>query len=50
MDGKVAVEEHFSTELNSKYWDAKGEDGRNGRDYARDPAALPNRAGAGFGS
>jgi gamma-resorcylate decarboxylase len=36
MDGKVAIEEHFSTELNNKYWDAKGEEGRNGRDYTRD--------------
>jgi hypothetical protein len=36
MDGKVAIEEHFSTELNNKYWDAKGEEGRNGRDFTRD--------------
>jgi 2,3-dihydroxybenzoate decarboxylase len=36
VDGKVAIEEHYSTELNNKYWDAKDEDGRNGRDYARD--------------
>jgi len=27
MDGKVALEEHFSTELNNQYWDAKGEAG-----------------------
>ncbi len=36
MDGKIGLEEHFSTELNNKYWDAKGEEGRNGGDYARD--------------
>ena len=36
MEGKIALEEHFSTELNNKYWDAKGEEGRNGKDYARD--------------
>jgi gamma-resorcylate decarboxylase len=36
MEGKVALEEHFSTELNNKYWDAKGEESRNGVDYARD--------------
>lgn len=34
MEGKIAVEEHFSTELNSRYWDSKGEAGRNGRDYS----------------
>jgi gamma-resorcylate decarboxylase len=36
MEGKIALEEHFSTELNNKYWNAKGEEGRNGLDYARD--------------
>jgi predicted TIM-barrel fold metal-dependent hydrolase len=36
MEGKIALEEHFSTELNNKYWNAKGEEGRNGREYARD--------------
>lgn len=36
MEGKIAVEEHFSTELNNRHWDAKGEEGRNGRDYAKD--------------
>jgi len=36
MDGKVALEEHFSTELNNQYWDAKGEEGRNGKAYAQD--------------
>jgi gamma-resorcylate decarboxylase len=36
MDGKIALEEHYSTELNNKYWDAKGEEDRNGRAYAQD--------------
>ena len=36
MEGKVALEEHFSTELNNSAWDAKGEEGRNGIDYAQD--------------
>jgi len=36
MEGKIALEEHFSTDLNNKYWDAKGEEGRNGVEYARD--------------
>lgn len=36
MEGKIALEEHFSTELNNKYWDAKGEESRNGIEYARD--------------
>jgi gamma-resorcylate decarboxylase len=36
MEGKIALEEHFSTELNNKYWDAKGEETRNGVEYARD--------------
>ena len=36
MEGKIALEEHFSTELNNKHWDAKGEEGRNGRAYAQD--------------
>jgi predicted TIM-barrel fold metal-dependent hydrolase len=36
MDGKVALEEHFSTELNNSYWDAQGEESRNGKEYARD--------------
>jgi 2,3-dihydroxybenzoate decarboxylase len=36
MEGKIALEEHFSTELNNKYWDAKGEESRNGVEYARD--------------
>jgi 2,3-dihydroxybenzoate decarboxylase len=36
MDGKIAIEEHFSTDLNNELWDAKREEGRNGRDYTRD--------------
>jgi predicted TIM-barrel fold metal-dependent hydrolase len=36
MDGKIALEEHYSTDLNNNYWDAKGEEGRNGRAYAQD--------------
>jgi predicted TIM-barrel fold metal-dependent hydrolase len=36
MDGKIALEEHFSTDLNNRYWDAKGEESRNGRIYAED--------------
>jgi 2,3-dihydroxybenzoate decarboxylase len=36
MDGKIAVEEHFSTEVTNKLWAAKGEEDRNGRDYTRD--------------
>ena len=36
MEGKVALEEHFSTELNNSYWNASGEEGRNGRLYAQD--------------
>ncbi|HEV3277025.1 MAG TPA: amidohydrolase family protein [Terriglobia bacterium] len=36
MEGKIALEEHYSTELNNKYWNAKGEESRNGVNYARD--------------
>ncbi|WP_428395809.1 amidohydrolase family protein [Lichenicoccus sp.] len=36
MDGKVALEEHFSTQLNNGYWNAKGEEDRNGKAYAQD--------------
>ena len=36
MEGKIALEEHFSTELNNRYWNAKGEEDRNGREYAQD--------------
>ena len=35
MEGKIALEEHFSTELNNSYWDAKGEENRNGKAYAQ---------------
>jgi predicted TIM-barrel fold metal-dependent hydrolase len=36
MDGKIALEEHYSTELNNRLWDAKGEEDRNGKVYAQD--------------
>lgn len=36
MEGKVALEEHFSTPMNNSLWDAKGEESRNGVAYARD--------------
>jgi gamma-resorcylate decarboxylase len=36
MEGKVALEEHFSTELNNRHWNAKGEEERNGKAYAQD--------------
>jgi gamma-resorcylate decarboxylase len=36
MEGKVALEEHFSTELNNRHWNAKGEEDRNGKAYAQD--------------
>lgn len=36
MDGKIALEEHFSTELNNSYWNARGEEDRNGLVYAQD--------------
>lgn len=36
MEGKIALEEHFSTALNNSYWNAKGEEDRNGKDYAQD--------------
>ena len=36
MEGKVILEEHFSTELNNKLWDAKVEETRNGQAYAQD--------------
>jgi predicted TIM-barrel fold metal-dependent hydrolase len=38
MEGKIALEEHFSTELNNSYWDSKGEESRNGKAYAEDIA------------
>ena len=36
MEGKIALEEHFSTPLNNSKWDAKGEETRNGREYTKD--------------
>lgn len=36
MEAKIAIEEHFSTPLNNKFWNAKGEENRNGRDFAQD--------------
>ncbi|WP_207210919.1 amidohydrolase family protein [Lichenibacterium minor] len=36
MDGKIALEEHFSTEANNRHWNAKGEEDRNGKTYAQD--------------
>ena len=36
MEGKIAIEEHFSTELNNQFWDAQGEAGRNGLAYSQD--------------
>jgi len=36
MDGKIAIEEHISTALNNTFWDAKGEETRNGVTYSRD--------------
>lgn len=36
MEGKIALEEHFSTELNNQYWNATGEETRNGKEYSQD--------------
>lgn len=36
MDGKIVLEEHFSTELNNSYWNAEGEASRNGKAYTQD--------------
>jgi gamma-resorcylate decarboxylase len=36
VENKIALEEHFSTPLNNSYWDAKGEENRNGREYTQD--------------
>ncbi len=36
MDGKIALEEHITTERNNRTWDAKGEDDRNGKAYSQD--------------
>ena len=39
MDGRIALEEHATTEANNALWNSEGEDDRNGRDYARSVAA-----------
>ena len=39
MDGKIALEEHATTEANNALWDSGGEDDRNGRAYAQSVAA-----------
>lgn len=36
MEGKIALEEHFSTEANNRNWNAAGEEGRNGKAYSED--------------
>ncbi len=36
MDGKIALEKHVSAERNNAFWDAKGEEGRNGHAYSAD--------------
>jgi 2,3-dihydroxybenzoate decarboxylase len=36
VEGKVILEEHFSTALNNQHWNAKGEEERNGKIYAQD--------------
>jgi gamma-resorcylate decarboxylase len=36
VECKIALEEHFSTELNNRLWDAKGEETRNGVAYTCD--------------
>ncbi|MBV8105753.1 MAG: amidohydrolase [Hyphomicrobiales bacterium] len=36
MEAKIALEEHFSTQMNNSLWDAKGEESRNGVAYAQD--------------
>jgi gamma-resorcylate decarboxylase len=33
MDGKIALEEHLSTDENNKRWDSAGESSRNGKAY-----------------
>jgi gamma-resorcylate decarboxylase len=35
MEGKIAIEERCSTELNNSYWDAAGEETRNGKGVIR---------------
>ncbi len=39
MDGKIIFEGHFSIQLNNPFWDADGENQRNGRTYVQDVAA-----------
>ncbi len=34
MEGKIILEEHFTTELNNRFWDAEGEQSRNGKGYS----------------
>jgi 2,3-dihydroxybenzoate decarboxylase len=36
MKGKIALEEHVSTQENNSLWDSKGEADRNGHDYMED--------------
>lgn len=36
MDGKIILEEHFSTEENNDLWDSSGEANRNGKTYMDD--------------
>lgn len=36
MQGKIALEEHVSTDENNKLWDASGEAARNGKAYMED--------------
>ena len=36
MEGKIALEEHFSTPMNNGPWDSKGEESRNGVAYTPD--------------
>lgn len=35
MEGKIALEEHFSTPMNNGLWDSKGEESRNSVAYTR---------------
>jgi phosphoribosylaminoimidazole-succinocarboxamide synthase len=36
MKGKIVLEEHVSTALNNRFWDASGEAARNGKAYMAD--------------
>jgi gamma-resorcylate decarboxylase len=36
VEGKIALEEHFSTALYKNYWNAKGEESRNGREFTQE--------------